>query len=163
MRRPLFLRIVNAVVARDSYFMQSIDAAGRQSISILHKCISTLRQLAYGMTTDMFDEYLHVTEQTGRDCLARFSRAVVKAFKDTYLRKPTTNDVRKLVNMHEQTHGFPRMLGNIDYGIYPRWSAFVKTITCPTTDRRALFAQKQEAARKDVERAFESSKHGGLW
>ncbi|XP_047978853.1 protein ALP1-like [Salvia hispanica] len=39
-------------------------------------------------------------------------------------------------------------------GIYPRWPVFMKTITCPTTDRRKLFAKKQEAARKDVERAF---------
>ncbi|XP_047953595.1 uncharacterized protein LOC125199707 [Salvia hispanica] len=39
-------------------------------------------------------------------------------------------------------------------GIYMRWHVFVKTITCPTTPKRSLFPQKQEAARKDVERAF---------
>ncbi|XP_047979092.1 uncharacterized protein LOC125221010 [Salvia hispanica] len=38
--------------------------------------------------------------------------------------------------------------------IYPRWPVFVKTITCPTTNMRKLFAKKQEAARKDMERAF---------
>ncbi|XP_047965394.1 uncharacterized protein LOC125209857 [Salvia hispanica] len=114
MRRPLFLRIVNTVVACDSYFMQSIDAIGWQSISTLQNHTFALRQLAYGTTADMFDRYLHVSEQTGRDCLARFCRAVVEAFKNTYLRKPTTDDVCKLVNMHEQTHGFPGMLGSID-------------------------------------------------
>ncbi|XP_047965897.1 protein ALP1-like [Salvia hispanica] len=39
-------------------------------------------------------------------------------------------------------------------GIYPRWPVFVKTISYPMGDRRVLFAAKQEAARKDVERAF---------
>ena len=40
------------------------------------------------------------------------------------------------------------------YGIYPRWLVFVKTISYPIGDRRVLFAARQEAARKDVVRAF---------
>ncbi|XP_047942804.1 uncharacterized protein LOC125189584 [Salvia hispanica] len=39
-------------------------------------------------------------------------------------------------------------------GIYPRWSVFVKTLRQPAGARRQYFARKQEAARKDVERAF---------
>ncbi|XP_042051736.1 uncharacterized protein LOC121797066 [Salvia splendens] len=39
-------------------------------------------------------------------------------------------------------------------GIYPRWPVFLKTISCLTDVMRALFAQRQEYARKDVERGF---------
>ncbi|XP_074327883.1 uncharacterized protein LOC141665800 [Apium graveolens] len=39
-------------------------------------------------------------------------------------------------------------------GIYPRYSTFVKTISNPTTQSQKLFAKKQEAYRKDVERCF---------
>ncbi|KAL8106111.1 hypothetical protein AgCh_029784 [Apium graveolens] len=39
-------------------------------------------------------------------------------------------------------------------GIYPRYSTFVKTISNPTTQSQKLFARKQEAYRKDVERYF---------
>jgi hypothetical protein len=39
-------------------------------------------------------------------------------------------------------------------GIYPQWATLVKTIPMPQGDKRKLFAQHQEAARKDVERAF---------
>ena len=39
-------------------------------------------------------------------------------------------------------------------GIYPQWSPFVKTISNPQGEKRARFAQAQESARKDVERAF---------
>ncbi|XP_042059325.1 uncharacterized protein LOC121803784, partial [Salvia splendens] len=60
--------------------------------------------------------------------LARFCRAVVEAFKDTYLRKPTTDDVSKLVDMHEQAHGFPGMLGSIDC-MHWQWK------NCPTAWR----------------------------
>ena len=38
--------------------------------------------------------------------------------------------------------------------IYLWWPDFLKTIICPTDRKRALFAQRQEAARKDVEWAF---------
>eukprot|EP00644_Phytophthora_capsici_P007896 jgi/Phyca11/126401/e_gw1.63.189.1 len=39
-------------------------------------------------------------------------------------------------------------------GIYPSWSVFVKTISEPANQKESLFAKKQEAVRKDVERCF---------
>ncbi|CAI0625562.1 unnamed protein product, partial [Linum tenue] len=39
-------------------------------------------------------------------------------------------------------------------GIYPNWATFVKSIPLPQGPKHKLFAKKQEAARKDVERAF---------
>jgi hypothetical protein len=39
-------------------------------------------------------------------------------------------------------------------GIYPEWAAFVKSIIRPQTAKAKLYAQRQEGARKDVERTF---------
>ena len=39
-------------------------------------------------------------------------------------------------------------------GSYPQWAAFVKTISEPRGNKQSHFATMQEAARKDVERAF---------
>ncbi|CAI8597002.1 unnamed protein product [Vicia faba] len=39
-------------------------------------------------------------------------------------------------------------------GIYPEWATFVKTISMPQGEKKKLFSQHQESARKDVERAF---------
>ncbi|XP_057447104.1 uncharacterized protein LOC130740099 [Lotus japonicus] len=39
-------------------------------------------------------------------------------------------------------------------GIYPEWGTFVKTIPMPQGEKKQKFAKRQEAARKDVERAF---------
>ena len=39
-------------------------------------------------------------------------------------------------------------------GIYPEWSTFVKSFSYPEDPKRVKFKQMQEAARKDVERAF---------
>ncbi|XP_022032320.1 uncharacterized protein LOC110933403 [Helianthus annuus] len=39
-------------------------------------------------------------------------------------------------------------------GIYPSWSTTVKTISFPDDEKRKKFANRQEAARKDIERCF---------
>ena len=39
-------------------------------------------------------------------------------------------------------------------GIYPEWATFVKTIPLPQCEKDKLYAEHQEGARKDVERAF---------
>jgi hypothetical protein len=47
---------------------------------------------------------------------------------------------------------------NIGYyladGGYPDWAVFVKSISLPISDKDKLFAQEQEGAGKDIERAF---------
>uniref|UniRef100_A0A0D3AUS5 DDE Tnp4 domain-containing protein n=1 Tax=Brassica oleracea var. oleracea TaxID=109376 RepID=A0A0D3AUS5_BRAOL len=39
-------------------------------------------------------------------------------------------------------------------GIYPKWATFIQSISVPQGPQAVLFAQRQEAVRKDVERAF---------
>uniref|UniRef100_A0A0D3DB56 DDE Tnp4 domain-containing protein n=1 Tax=Brassica oleracea var. oleracea TaxID=109376 RepID=A0A0D3DB56_BRAOL len=39
-------------------------------------------------------------------------------------------------------------------GIYPKWATFIQSIPIPQGPKAALFAQHQEAVRKNVERAF---------
>ena len=39
-------------------------------------------------------------------------------------------------------------------GIYPKWPTFIQSISIPQGPKDVLFAEHQEAARKDVERAF---------
>lgn len=58
-------------------------------------------------------------------------------------------EVEFMVNGNEYKLGY-----YLADGIYPEWAAFVKTIPLPQSERHKLFAQHQEGARKDVERAF---------
>ncbi|XP_057791243.1 uncharacterized protein LOC131008376 [Salvia miltiorrhiza] len=57
--------------------------------------------------------------------------------------------VSYVINGHEKDMGY-----YLTDGIYPSWAAFVKSVNGPQTRKHQLFAQHQEAARKDVERAF---------
>ncbi|XP_047952936.1 uncharacterized protein LOC125198669 [Salvia hispanica] len=111
MRHSLFLRIVNALSARYPEFRLQRDAAGKPGLSPLQKCTVAIRQLAYGGSADMFDEYLQCGETTGNECLKNFCQGVREIFGEHYLRSPDAADCQFLLDWHWRTHGFPGMLG----------------------------------------------------
>ncbi|XP_023769787.2 uncharacterized protein LOC111918343 [Lactuca sativa] len=51
----------------------------------------------------------------------KFCKAICLVYGQRYLRKPTINDIHKLYTVHEGKHGFPRMLGSIDF-MHWSWS-----------------------------------------
>ncbi|KAM0011048.1 putative harbinger transposase-derived protein [Helianthus debilis subsp. tardiflorus] len=114
MSRQLFLRIAGDMAHSDPFFTLRNDARGQRGFSILQKCTSAIRQLAYGYAPDALDEYIRMSERTARRCLYKFCQWVVKLYSKRYLRKPNANDVQKLYQAHEQRHCFPGMLGSID-------------------------------------------------
>ncbi|XP_074319248.1 uncharacterized protein LOC141656282 [Silene latifolia] len=113
MRKHLFLRIVEGVGAYDRHFQHKPDATGRLSLSPLIKCTAALRLLAYGEAADRVDEYLRLGESTARKVLVRFLEAVIHQFGDEYLRRPTVQDLQRLLQVGAY-RGFPGMLGSID-------------------------------------------------
>jgi hypothetical protein len=58
-------------------------------------------------------------------------------------------EVNYNINGHQYTMGY-----YLADGIYPPWATFVKTIPAPQGRTKKHFAQRQDGARKDVERAF---------
>ncbi|XP_074579122.1 uncharacterized protein LOC141835648 [Curcuma longa] len=170
MGRNLFMRIYDAISNHDSYFIQKRDGLGRLGLSGLQKVTVAFRILAYGLPADATDEYIKIGESTAIESVKRFCRAVVEVFGGQYLRSPNAQDVARLLQIGEQ-RGFPAegitvpahyvIQGkeyNMGYyladGIYPKWSTLVQTIHDPRGRKNQLFAMKQEACRKDVERAF---------
>ncbi|XP_057779476.1 uncharacterized protein LOC130998057 [Salvia miltiorrhiza] len=57
--------------------------------------------------------------------------------------------VHFLANNSHHTRGY-----YLTYGIYPDWPVFVKSFQFPNDEKKRRFKVMQEAARKDVERAF---------
>ncbi|GJT75011.1 retrotransposon protein, putative, ty3-gypsy subclass [Tanacetum coccineum] len=99
----------------DDYFLP--DATGRMSLSVIMKCTSAIRQLAYDNTPDAFDEYLQMSEHTKRNCLDNFNKCIIDLYMPKYLRKPTLHDIENVYARHEYVHGIPGMLESIDSGM----------------------------------------------
>lgn len=113
MRRPLFLRIVQALGEWNKYFTLKMDALNRPGLSPIKKCTAAIRQLGNGSPADQLDEYLKIGESTGVECLKKFVKGVIEVFGKEYLRRPTAQDIERLVHIGEW-HGFPGMLWSID-------------------------------------------------
>ncbi|XP_042033653.1 uncharacterized protein LOC121780193 [Salvia splendens] len=122
MHWPLFMSIVNVLERRYNYFRFRKDASGRPGHTPIQKCTTAIRQLAYGGATDMFDEYLHIGETTTRECLMYFCQGVIEIYRERYLRKATPEDCQTQMDMHENQHGFLRMLGSIDCPTLTDWT-----------------------------------------
>jgi len=113
MRRDLFMRIHDAIVSHDRYFVQQRNAAKKLGHSSLQKMTTAIRMLAYGVTTDFMNEYLRIGERTAMDSFIRFVKAVVSIFSAEYLRSPNPEDIARLLAIGE-SRGFPGMLGSIN-------------------------------------------------
>ncbi|KAJ9548900.1 hypothetical protein OSB04_021443 [Centaurea solstitialis] len=180
MKRRLFLKIVADLEREYEFFRWTHDARGVKGFSPLQKCTSAIRQLAYGTAADATDEYLQMSETTSRECFSNFCQGpttVLEAVASydawiwhAYYGTPgATNDIVVVyqspvfndlfegkapdssfsVNGRQYKHGY-----YLADGIYPKWTTFVKVYRYPTEPERIAFTERQESARKDIERAF---------
>ncbi|XP_019094708.1 PREDICTED: uncharacterized protein LOC109130016 [Camelina sativa] len=62
---------------------------------------------------DAFDEYLRLSETMAILCLENFVKGIISLFGDEYLRRPTPEDLQRLLDIGE-LRGFPGMIGSID-------------------------------------------------
>ena len=113
MNKNLFLRLVHRLEEYFPFFQQRRDATGRWSLTALQKCTVAIRLLAYGTAADTVDEYLRLSETTALSCLDNFTDGIIQLFGDEYLRRPTPEDLQRLLDIGEK-RGFLEMVGSID-------------------------------------------------
>ncbi|XP_057779808.1 uncharacterized protein LOC130998408 [Salvia miltiorrhiza] len=130
-----------------------MDATGRDSVTPLQKYTVAIRQLATSVCTDTFDKYQKISNTTGQLCLKKFCKAIIQAYSVEYLRRPIPVNVQQLLQMHETRHGFPGMLGSLDY-MHWAWKNCPKSSVLAINPKEARFKKMQESAQKNVERAF---------
>jgi hypothetical protein len=95
-----------------AYFQCRPDATGKLGFAYYHKWSAAIRMLSYGMSGDIFDEYLRMSEINFHESMYRFCRAVNGVFDKLYLRAPTVEDTRRMLSISE-ARGFPGMNGSI--------------------------------------------------
>ena len=109
----VFDRMMHDVANYDPYFVQGRDATGRVGLSTEQKLTCVMRQLAYGVTADFFDDYMDIAESTAIEILEHFTRAIWHVYHEHYLRRPTPADLRRLLDKAAE-RGFPGMIGSLD-------------------------------------------------
>ena len=73
--------------------------------------------LGYGMTSDALDQYFRIADNTSREALKRFVKAMQRLYKSRYLKKPTREDILQQIQINER-RGWPRMFVSIDFMHY---------------------------------------------
>ncbi|XP_057773325.1 uncharacterized protein LOC130992600 [Salvia miltiorrhiza] len=167
MQKELVLHIVDAVQDEDTYFQMSYDARGRNSLTPLQKCTVAIRQLAFGVSADTFDEYLKIADTTGRLCLKKFCKAVIQAYAANVVgsnndinilnQSPLFSDVldgTAALVIFEANRRYYQMSYYLCDSIYPEWRCFVKSPPMVINPKEERFKKMQESAWKDVECAF---------
>ncbi|XP_010445207.2 PREDICTED: uncharacterized protein LOC104727835 [Camelina sativa] len=112
MNKGLFMRIVERLSTAFPFFQQRRDATGRFGLSTLQKITAAIRIMAYGCPADAVDEYLRLAPSTALSCLEHFIEGINDLFGDEYLRRPTPEDLQRLLAIGE-FRGFPGMIGSI--------------------------------------------------
>ncbi|XP_024195999.1 uncharacterized protein LOC112199182 [Rosa chinensis] len=120
----VFDRMMRDVANYDPYFVQTRDACGRLSLSTEQKLTCAIRMLAYGITADFCDDYLDIAKSTAIEILDHFTTAIWNVYHETYLRRPTPADLRRLLDKAAE-RGFPGMVGSLDC-MHWQWK------NCPT-------------------------------
>jgi hypothetical protein len=113
MQMTLFLSIIHKVGKTSPYFYEMYDAIGCAGLTVLQKCNTALRQLAYDMTADTIDEYLKLGKTTALECLEYYCSGIIECFGDEFLCCSTVADTQRLLAKTEEC-GFSDMLGSID-------------------------------------------------
>lgn len=110
MSSNLFKKIYRDIPEVDKFFTEMRDALGRRGVSPLQKIVAALRMLCYGEGADRQDEYLQIGQTTARAACIRFCKAIRAKYGEKYLRDPTIEDLRRILQVNT-IRGFPGMIG----------------------------------------------------
>lgn len=113
MSPSLFEKVLQRVQERDEFFVQKKDCTGLLGLSALQKVAAALRTLATGASADDLAEFYEMGESTLLKTLQHFCDAVVEEFEPEYLRAPTEQELKEMLEFNAR-RGFPGMVGSLD-------------------------------------------------
>jgi hypothetical protein len=113
-------------MARFQVIMEDIQASGcpfYQKSKNLHehdqasfeaKLLLPIKTLAYGVPSHTFTDYFQMSKEYARECCKQFDVVMKKVYAQQYLRLPTADDVKSIVQLHKEVHQVDGLLGCLD-------------------------------------------------
>ncbi|XP_076945327.1 uncharacterized protein LOC143616368 [Bidens hawaiensis] len=117
------MRQANDLLEHFEYFQQKDNARGNPGFTTTQNITAALRQLAYGVGSDMLDEYLQVAKKTGRGSLNHFCRVYASPLSDK--RKNFTKKQESARKDIEMAFGV----------LKKRWAMLANPIRCWTREK----------------------------
>ena len=94
--------------------MKKKNLLDSQQASLEAKVVLPLKSLAYGVPPHCFIDYFQMSPQMARECMIQFDKVILQLYKGEYLRLPTAEDLKAIVNLHKSCQGVDGMLGSLD-------------------------------------------------
>ena len=113
MSKCLFSRILESAQNYDSYFVQKPNATSQLGLSGLQKCTTSMCIKAYGIASNVPDDYVRLASSISMLSLKIFVRAIIAKYESTYLRQSTGKDLEKQVAINTEC-GWPGMFASLD-------------------------------------------------
>lgn len=124
--KPRFQRLMEDIAADGvSFYLNTIDAAGKQGSSFEARLLLPLKTMAYGVGYHMLRDHFQMSSTQARKCCVMFDRTIKRIYENEYLRLPTKRDIKAIEALHKAVHNFPGMFGSLDC-MHTQWK------NCPT-------------------------------
>lgn len=121
----LFKKLLNDIPAANPYFEQKPDAAKRLGASPLQKLTAAVRRLAYGVSSDILDEYRRLSETSVAKSTIELCKTICDIYGSDYLRLTNNEELISILKINER-RGFPGILGKISLNLIQK----DRLITC---------------------------------
>lgn len=85
-----------------------------EQASLEAKLLLPIKTLAYGVPPHTFIDYFQMSPEYARECCRQFDIAVKKIYAQEYLRLPTSDDLRSILQLHRHVHQVDGLFGSLD-------------------------------------------------
>jgi Plant transposon protein len=110
-----FQRLMEDIAAsQNSFYLNTVDAAGKQGSSFHARLLLPLKTMAYGVAYHMLRDHFQMSRTAARNCCIVFHKTIKELYEKEYLRLPTEKDVKSIEALHKTVHKYPGMFGSLD-------------------------------------------------
>jgi hypothetical protein len=96
------------------FYRNRTAGSGIVGASFQAKLLLPLKSLAYGVPSHTFRDYFQMSQTLARECCRMFDHAIKSIYAKEFLRLPTSQDLKNIVELHKEVHNIDGMFGSLD-------------------------------------------------